>query len=162
MSHGGKSITELPPIATLLTPEERLRVDAAGEGCYRTLHRESVDDVIRDLKAQQVRTLINGDYEAAFERVELVAMPTSPTGAFPIGERTADPVQMYLADVFTVGANLAGLPAISVPCGFTAEGLPVGLQLTARRMDEPTALRAAAVYEQITSWNKEIPELAKQ
>ena len=114
------------------------------------------------LKAQQVRTLINGDYEAAFERVELVAMPTSPTAAFPIGERTADPVQMYLADVFTVGANLAGLPAISVPCGFTAEGLPVGLQLTARRMDEPTALRAAAVYEQITSWNKEIPELAKQ
>ena len=113
------------------------------------------------LKAQQVRTLINGDYDTAFERVDLVAMPTSPTGAFPIGERTADPVQMYLADVFTVSANLAGLPAISIPCGFTADGLPVGLQLTARRMDEPAALRAAAAYEQITSWNRELPELAK-
>jgi aspartyl-tRNA(Asn)/glutamyl-tRNA(Gln) amidotransferase subunit A len=113
------------------------------------------------LKAQQVRTLINSDYEAAFEHVDLVAMPTSPTGAFPIGERTADPVQMYLADVFTVGANLAGLPAISVPCGFTAEGLPVGLQLTARRMDEPTALRAAAAYERVTSWNREVPEVVK-
>jgi aspartyl-tRNA(Asn)/glutamyl-tRNA(Gln) amidotransferase subunit A len=113
------------------------------------------------LKAQQVRTLINGDYEKAFERVDLVAMPTSPTGAFLLGERTADPVQMYLADVFTVGANLAGLPAISVPCGFTGDGLPVGLQLTARRMDEPTALRAAAAYERVTSWNREVPEVAR-
>jgi aspartyl-tRNA(Asn)/glutamyl-tRNA(Gln) amidotransferase subunit A len=113
------------------------------------------------LKAQQVRTLINGDYEKAFERVDLVAMPTSPTAAFPLGERTADPVQMYLADVFTVSANLAGLPAISVPCGFTAEGLPVGLQLTARRMDESTALRAAAAYERVTSWNHAVPEVAK-
>ena len=112
------------------------------------------------LKAQQVRTLINSDYDAAFEQADLVAMPTSPTGAFPIGERTADPVQMYLADVFTVGANLAGLPAISVPCGF-AEGLPVGLQLTARRMDEPTALRAAAAYERVTSWNREVPQVAR-
>ncbi len=111
------------------------------------------------LKAQQVRTLINSDYDAAFEKVDLVAMPTSPTSAFPIGERIADPVQMYLADVFTVGANLTGLPAISVPCGFTAEGLPVGLQLTARRMEEPTALRAAAAYEQITSWNQQLPSL---
>src|SRR5439155_877872 len=77
------------------------------------------------LKAQQVRTLILRDYDRAFERVDVVAMPTSPTTAFPIGERAADPLQMYLADVFTVSANLAGLPAISVPCGFSA-GLPVG------------------------------------
>src|SRR5262249_19777351 len=72
------------------------------------------------LKAQQVRTLILRDYDRAFERVDVVAMPTSPTPAFPIGERATDPLQMYLADIFTVSANLAGLPAISVPCGFSA------------------------------------------
>ncbi len=84
-------------------------------------------------------------------------MPTSPTGAFPLGERTADPVQMYLADVFTVGANLAGLPAITVPCGFTADGLPVGLQLTGRGMDEATVLRTAAAYERVTTWTQRAP-----
>ena len=113
------------------------------------------------LKAQQVRTLIKDDYERALERVDVVAMPTSPTGAFPLGERTADPVQMYLADVFTVGANLAGLPAITVPCGFTVDGLPVGLQLTGRRMDEAAVLRAAAAYERVTPWTQERPALAK-
>ena len=91
------------------------------------------------LKAQQVRTLILRDYDHAFERVDVVAMPTSPTPAFKIGERVADPLQMYLADVFTVSANLAGLPAISVPCGFTRERLPIGLQLTGRRFDEADA-----------------------
>jgi aspartyl-tRNA(Asn)/glutamyl-tRNA(Gln) amidotransferase subunit A len=113
------------------------------------------------LKAQQVRTLIKGDYDTALERVDLVAMPTSPTVAFPLGERTSDPVQMYLADVFTVGANLAGLPAITVPCGFTSAGLPVGLQLTGRSMDEATVLRAAAAYERVTTWSEELPALAK-
>jgi aspartyl-tRNA(Asn)/glutamyl-tRNA(Gln) amidotransferase subunit A len=113
------------------------------------------------LKAQQVRTLIKGDYDAALKTVDAVAMPTSPTAAFPIGERTADPIQMYLADVFTVGANLAGLPAVSVPCGFTSEGLPAGLQLTGRRMDEATLLHAAAAYEHATVWNRELPALVK-
>jgi aspartyl-tRNA(Asn)/glutamyl-tRNA(Gln) amidotransferase subunit A len=113
------------------------------------------------LKAQQVRTLIKGDYDAALERVDLVAMPTSPTAAFALGERTADPVQMYLADVFTVGANLAGLPAITVPCGFTGAGLPVGLQLTGRSMDEATVLRAAAAYERVTTWSQELPAMTK-
>ena len=112
------------------------------------------------LKAQQVRTLITGDYDTALGRVDLVAMPTSPTGAFPLGERTADPIQMYLADVFTVGANLAGLPAVSVPCGFTSGKLPVGLQLTGRRMDEATVLRTAAAYERVTPWTRELPALA--
>ena len=111
------------------------------------------------LKALQVRTLIKGDYDAALERVDAVAMPTSPTAAFPLGARTADPVQMYLADVFTVGANLTGLPAISVPCGFTPDGLPIGLQLTGRRLDEATVLRAAAAYERVTSWTREVPAL---
>ena len=112
------------------------------------------------LKAQQVRTLIKGDYDAALEGVDLVAMPTSPTGAFALGERTSDPVQMYLADVFTVGANLAGLPAITVPCGFTSAGLPVGLQFTGRSMDEAAVLRAAAAYERVTTWSHELPPLA--
>jgi len=101
-------------------------------------------------KAQQVRALIARDHERAFAEVDLIATPTSPTPAFRLGEKTQDPVTMYLTDVFTMGAPLAGLPAISVPCGFTPEGLPVGLQLTARALDEATLLRAAAAYEQAT------------
>jgi aspartyl-tRNA(Asn)/glutamyl-tRNA(Gln) amidotransferase subunit A len=111
------------------------------------------------LKAQQVRTLILRDYTRAFERADLVAMPTSPIPAFRIGERTTDPLQMYLADVFTVSANLAGLPAVSVPCGFTANRLPIGLQLTGRRLDEATVLKAADAYERDTAWWMETPTL---
>jgi aspartyl-tRNA(Asn)/glutamyl-tRNA(Gln) amidotransferase subunit A len=114
------------------------------------------------LKAQQVRTLIRRDYDVAFERVDVVAMPTSPTPAFPIGERVADPVQMYLADVFTVSANLAGLPAISVPCGLTAARLPIGLQLTGRRFDEAALLRIADAYERDTEWSKQLPPIASR
>jgi aspartyl-tRNA(Asn)/glutamyl-tRNA(Gln) amidotransferase subunit A len=101
------------------------------------------------LKAQQVRTLIQRDYEAAFSSVDLIAMPTSPTPAFKLGERTADPLQMYLADVFTVGANLAGLPSIAVPSGLTRERLPCSLQLTGRPLDEATVLRAADAFERV-------------
>ena len=111
------------------------------------------------LKAQQVRTLILRDYDRAFEEVDVVAMPTSPTPAFKIGERVADPLQMYLADVFTVSASLAGLPAISVPCGFTADRLPVGLQLTGRRFDEATLFRVADAYERDTAWWKQPPPI---
>jgi aspartyl-tRNA(Asn)/glutamyl-tRNA(Gln) amidotransferase subunit A len=111
------------------------------------------------LKAQQVRTLIRRDYEAAFTRVDVVAMPTTPTAAFRIGERVDDPLQMYLGDVFTVSANLAGLPAISIPCGFTSERLPVGLQLTGRMFDETTLLRIADAYERDTEWSKRQPSL---
>src|SRR5206468_8682078 len=107
--------------------------------------------------AQQVRTLILSDYDRAFEHVDAVAMPTSPTPAFRIGDRVADPLQMYLADVFTVSANLAGLPAISIPCGFTADRLPVGLQLTGRRFDEATLLRIADAYERDTEWWRQAP-----
>jgi aspartyl-tRNA(Asn)/glutamyl-tRNA(Gln) amidotransferase subunit A len=114
------------------------------------------------LKAQQVRTLILRDYDQAFERVDVVAMPTSPTPAFPIGERVSDPLQMYLADIFTVSANLAGLPAVSVPCGLTANRLPVGLQLTGRRFDEATLLRIADAYERDTEWSKQLPPIASR
>jgi aspartyl-tRNA(Asn)/glutamyl-tRNA(Gln) amidotransferase subunit A len=111
------------------------------------------------LKAQQVRTLIRRDYEQVFERVDVVAMPTSPVPPFKIGERSADPMQMYLADIFTVSAPLAGLPAVSVPCGFTPARLPVGLQLTGRRFDEATLLLAADAYERETEWATETPPL---
>jgi aspartyl-tRNA(Asn)/glutamyl-tRNA(Gln) amidotransferase subunit A len=99
------------------------------------------------VKAQQVRALIRHDYERAFEACDMVAVPTSPTGAFRLGERMDDPLQMYLADVFTVAANLAGLPAISIPCGQTGENLPVGVQLTGKPFAEATLLRAASAVE---------------
>ncbi|HYN07265.1 MAG TPA: Asp-tRNA(Asn)/Glu-tRNA(Gln) amidotransferase subunit GatA [Vicinamibacterales bacterium] len=112
------------------------------------------------LKAQQVRTLIRRDFEHAFEDVDVVATPTSPTPAFPLGERTDDPLQMYLADVFTVSAPLAGLPAISVPCGLSQDRLPVGLQLTGRAWDEATLFRLADAYERATSWSTLHPPVA--
>jgi aspartyl-tRNA(Asn)/glutamyl-tRNA(Gln) amidotransferase subunit A len=98
-------------------------------------------------KAQQVRTLITRDYEQALATVDVVAMPTAPTTAFRLGEKMGDPLQMYLADVFTVSVNLSGLPAISVPCGLDRQGLPVGLQLTAAAFQETRLLAAAAAYE---------------
>jgi aspartyl-tRNA(Asn)/glutamyl-tRNA(Gln) amidotransferase subunit A len=114
------------------------------------------------LKAQQVRTLIRSDYERAFEQVDAVAMPTSPTPPFRLGERVDDPLQMYLADVFTVSAPLSGLPAISVPCGFTPDRLPVGLQLTGRVFDEETLLRLSDGYERAAPWWKEDPPSLSQ
>jgi aspartyl-tRNA(Asn)/glutamyl-tRNA(Gln) amidotransferase subunit A len=110
------------------------------------------------LKAQQVRTLLRHDYDAAFQRVDVVAMPTSPTPPFRLGEKTDDPLQMYLADVFTVSANLAGLPAISVPCGFSDQ-LPIGLQLTGRLFDESTLLRVADAYQRVTDWHTRTPAI---
>ena len=111
------------------------------------------------LKAQQVRTLLRRDYEQAFTTVDVVAMPTTPTPAFKLGEKTGDPLQMYLADVFTVSANLAGLPAISVPCGFSGECLPIGLQLTGRAFDEATLLRAADAFQRETDHHTKAPQV---
>ena len=108
------------------------------------------------LKAQQVRTLLRRDYEQAFNSVDLVAMPTSPTPPFRLGEKTDDPLQMYLADIFTVSVNLAGLPGVSIPCGFT-EGLPIGFQLIGRMFDEATILRVADAFERATEWHKAAP-----
>jgi aspartyl-tRNA(Asn)/glutamyl-tRNA(Gln) amidotransferase subunit A len=99
------------------------------------------------LKAQRVRTLIARDYVNAFERVDCILAPTAPSAAFAIGEKSEDPIAMYLNDVFTVPANLAGLPAISVPAGLSAEGLPLGLQIIGRAFDEETVLRVAEVLE---------------
>ena len=110
------------------------------------------------LKAQRVRTLIRRDYEAAFAAaVDAIVTPTNPTPAFALGEKASDPLQMYLADVFTVSANLTGLPAISVPCGFSADRLPIGLQLTGRPFEEAALLRLAHAYERATTWHREMP-----
>ena len=109
------------------------------------------------LKAQQIRTLIRRDYDTAFERVDAVAMPTTPTPAFGLGERSDDPLQLYVGDVFTASANLTGLPAISLPCGHGASGLPVGLQLTGRAFDEETLLRLGAGYERDAPWWRDTP-----
>jgi aspartyl-tRNA(Asn)/glutamyl-tRNA(Gln) amidotransferase subunit A len=111
------------------------------------------------LKAQQVRTLLRQDYDAAFERADVIAMPTTPTPAFKLGEKTDDPLHMYLADIFTVSANLAGIPAISVPCGFSREGLPIGFQLAARMFDEATILRVADAYQRDTDFHTRTPRL---
>jgi aspartyl-tRNA(Asn)/glutamyl-tRNA(Gln) amidotransferase subunit A len=110
-------------------------------------------------KAQQVRTLIKNDFENAFKNVDLIVTPTSPTAAFKTGEKTDDPLQMYLADIFTISVNLAGVPGISVPCGFTSGNLPIGLQLIGRHFDEATLLQAAYAYEQSTEWHKRKPAL---
>ena len=99
------------------------------------------------LKAQRVRALIAQDFAGAFERVDCILAPTAPSAAFPIGDNSKDPVAMYLNDVFTVPANLAGLPAISVPAGLSANGLPLGLQIIGRAFDEEGVLRVAAVLE---------------
>jgi aspartyl-tRNA(Asn)/glutamyl-tRNA(Gln) amidotransferase subunit A len=110
-------------------------------------------------KAQQVRTLIKNDFENAFRDVDLIVTPTAPTPAFKAGEKTDDPLQMYLADIFTISVNLAGVPAISIPCGFTSGNLPVGLQLIGRHFDEGLLLGASYAFEQSTEWHKRKPDL---
>ncbi|MCG8587790.1 MAG: Asp-tRNA(Asn)/Glu-tRNA(Gln) amidotransferase subunit GatA, partial [Proteobacteria bacterium] len=103
-------------------------------------------------KAQQVRTLIRDDFEAAFESCDLLVTPTVPEVAFRVGEKTSDPLKMYVSDVYTVSANLAGLPGVSIPCGL-AHGMPVGLQLIGRALDEPTLLRAADAFQRRTDYH---------
>ncbi|HTR27203.1 MAG TPA: Asp-tRNA(Asn)/Glu-tRNA(Gln) amidotransferase subunit GatA [Terriglobales bacterium] len=99
------------------------------------------------LKAQKVRTLLTRDFEKAFQSVDVIAAPTAPTAAFRLGEKVDDPLAMYLADIYTVTANLAGIPGVSVPCGETREALPIGLQIFGRHFDEATVLRVAHAYE---------------
>ncbi|HZU04538.1 MAG TPA: Asp-tRNA(Asn)/Glu-tRNA(Gln) amidotransferase subunit GatA [Chloroflexota bacterium] len=110
------------------------------------------------LKAQKVRTLIKSDFDRAFERFDVLATPTSPTVAFRLGERVADPLAMYLSDVCTIPVNLAGLPGVSVPCGFV-DGLPVGLQLIGPPLSEGRLLRVAHCYQQATDWHRRTPPL---
>ncbi len=111
------------------------------------------------LKAQKVRTLIKRDFDNVFEKFDLVLGPTAPTPAFKLGAQVDDPLTMYLNDIFSIPVNLAGVPAISVPCGANAEGLPIGLQLIGRAFDESTVLRAAHAFEQSTDHHKQRPNL---
>jgi aspartyl-tRNA(Asn)/glutamyl-tRNA(Gln) amidotransferase subunit A len=111
------------------------------------------------LRAQKVRTLIKQDFDRAFTGVDIILTPTAPTTAFRIGEKSSDPISMYLSDIFTIPANLAGIPAISVPCGFDEQGMPVGLQLMAKPFAEEQLLNAAFTYEQAAGWHKERAKL---
>jgi aspartyl-tRNA(Asn)/glutamyl-tRNA(Gln) amidotransferase subunit A len=110
-------------------------------------------------KGQQVRTLIKQDFEEAFKLADVIATPTAPTAAFKIGEKTTDPLQMYLSDIFTISVNLAGIPGMSIPCGFTHYNLPIGLQLLGRHFDEESILHTAFAYEQATDWHKKRAKL---
>jgi aspartyl-tRNA(Asn)/glutamyl-tRNA(Gln) amidotransferase subunit A len=111
------------------------------------------------LKALKARTLIIRDFRAAFEQCDVIAGPVSPTPAFRIGEKTADPLTMYLTDIYTIGANLAGIPGISIPCGFSEGGLPIGLQLLGKHFDETALLQTADAYQQVTNWHLKTPPL---
>jgi aspartyl-tRNA(Asn)/glutamyl-tRNA(Gln) amidotransferase subunit A len=112
------------------------------------------------VRAQKVRTLIRQDFENAFEKCDAIVTPTSPEVAFPIGEKTDDPLKMYLSDIFTISVNLAGICGVSLPCGFTNDPrLPIGLQILGKSFDEETVLRVAHAYEQATEWHKARPRL---
>jgi len=115
------------------------------------------------LRAQKVRELIRRDFAGAFQKVDALISPTSPVAAFKLGERAADPLQMYLADIFTIAANLAGICGISIPCGFAelnGNRLPIGLQLLGKPLDEASILQIAHAYEQSTDWHKARPPIS--
>jgi aspartyl-tRNA(Asn)/glutamyl-tRNA(Gln) amidotransferase subunit A len=113
------------------------------------------------LKALKVRNLIRGDFTDAFERCDCIMMPVSPTTAFKMGEKTADPLTMYLSDIYTIAANLAGVPGISVPCGFDEKNLPIGLQIMGPFFTEEKLLRIARMFEKGTDWHTRRPALDK-
>lgn len=137
---------------TLFGPEVRRRIML---GTY-TLSAGYYDAYYK--RAQQVRTLIRNDFQQAFASVDLLATPTSPTVAFPIGQKVDDPLAMYLSDIFTLTASLAGLPGLVVPCGFS-RNLPVGLQLIGKPFDEATILRVGDAYQRCTDWHMQRPTL---
>jgi aspartyl-tRNA(Asn)/glutamyl-tRNA(Gln) amidotransferase subunit A len=111
------------------------------------------------LRALKVRRLIKNDFDAAFQQCDVIVGPTAPTPAFKLGEKVSNPLAMYLSDVFTIGANLAGIPGISIPCGFTQAGLPIGLQIQAPAFDEEKLLRIARMFERETDWHTRRPTL---
>ena len=110
------------------------------------------------LKAQKVRTLLRRDFESAFSSVDLLLAPTCPTTAFKLGEKTSDPLEMYLSDIYVVATNPAGVPALALPCGFSKD-MPVGMQLIGKHLDEQTLFRVAHAYQQETDWHKQLPNI---
>lgn len=111
------------------------------------------------LKAQKVRTLIKNDFDEAFKKVDAIVAPTTPEVAFKIGEKTQDPIKMYLSDVLTIPCNIAGLPGISVPSGFSSDGLPIGIQVLGKPFDEETVIHVAHAYEKNTDWSEKKPQV---
>jgi aspartyl-tRNA(Asn)/glutamyl-tRNA(Gln) amidotransferase subunit A len=111
------------------------------------------------IKAQKVRRLISQDFMRAFQTCDVIMSPTTPSTAFKLGEKSSDPVQMYLSDTFTIAANLAGLPAMSIPCGFDQANLPIGLQLIGNYFDEAKMLATAHQYQRVTDWHLKKPPL---
>ena len=109
------------------------------------------------LKAQQVRHLIADDFQRAYAQCDVIMGPTAPTAAFRIGAKTGDPVQMYLNDIFTIAANLTGAPALSIPCGFDRNGLPIGLQIQGDYFAEAKILNVAHRFQQATDWHRQVP-----
>ena len=107
-----------------------------------------------------MRTLIKEDFAKAFDQCDVIITPTSPTPAFRLGEKMEDPLQMYLSDIFTISVNLAGVPAISIPCGFSKKELPIGLQIIGRHLEEERIIQAAYAFEQNTDHHTKRPELA--
>jgi aspartyl-tRNA(Asn)/glutamyl-tRNA(Gln) amidotransferase subunit A len=150
------------PAETLLTMYQRTRAAGFGSEVKRrimlgtyVLSAGYYDAYY--LKAQKVRTLIRRDFAEVFATQDVIVTPTAPTTAFRIGEKTSDPLQMYLSDIFTISINLAGLPGISLPCGFDANGLPIGLQIVGRPFEGETVFRTAHAYEQATEWHERKP-----
>ncbi|MFA6520960.1 MAG: amidase, partial [Candidatus Gracilibacteria bacterium] len=111
------------------------------------------------LKAQKVRTLVCEDFKKAFEEVDVIITPTTPSTAFTIGQNSADPVKMYLEDVFTVSINIAGLPALALPCGFSKNNLPIGMQIIGPQFAEPLLLKTGHIYQNSTDWHKKKPQM---
>ena len=111
------------------------------------------------LRAQKTRTLIRNDFEKAFQEVDAILTPTSPTPAFKFGEKSEDPISMYLSDIYTISTNLAGLPGISVPCGFTENGLPIGMQLIGQAFEEGKLLSIAHDYDRELQFGRKQPNL---
>ena len=111
------------------------------------------------LRAQKTRTLIRNDFEKAFQEVDAILTPTSPTPAFKFGEKSEDPISMYLSDIYTISTNLAGLPGISVPCGFSENGLPIGMQLIGQAFEEEKLLTIAHAYDRELQYGRKQPNL---
>ena len=111
------------------------------------------------LKAQKVRTLIREDFKNAWGKVDVIVTPTTPETAFGINEKTDDPIKMYLSDVLTIPCNIAGIPGLSTPCGFSSSNLPIGLQILGKSFDEESILRVAHAYEKVNNWNLKTPEI---
>lgn len=160
VEYGLRALPEKPRRGALLDMYEETRARGFGDEAKRRIMLGTyvLSSGYYDayyLKAQKVRTLIKQDFERAFAACDVILSPTSPTTAFRIGEKINDPLAMYLSDIFTIPANMAGIPAISVPCGFDMEKLPVGFQLMAKPFAEETLLRVAYAYEQSTPWHLE-------